>query len=303
MKIIATGGAGFIGSHLVDRLVIKGHHVMILDDFSSGNREFVNPKAELSETDIRDTDAVNDAFSSFGPEVVFHLAAQIDLRESLENPEKSYEVNITGSKNVIRAAQSFNVKKVIFASSGAVYGDSQNLPIKESEPITKSTPYGEQKAEIEKALKESGIPSIVLRYANVYGPRQGTIGEGGVIAIFCKKLISDEPLTIFGSGEQTRDFINVNDIVSANIAALESSQKFGIYNVSTAHETSINDITKKLLTISNKSVKVERTEPVLGEVLHNSLDNSKIREKFAWSPKIDIIQGLKETWDWFSKNL
>jgi UDP-glucose 4-epimerase len=303
MKIIVTGGAGFIGSHLVDRLIKEDHQVMILDDFSSGNRELVNKKAEVTEVDVRDAEEVNKAFESFKPEAVFHLAAAVDLRESIKNPEKFHEINVKGSQNIIKASQENGVKKFIFSSTAAVYGDNQNIPIKETEPVTTFTPYGEQKAEIEEALKESGISSIILRYANVYGPRQGTVGEGGVIAIFCKLLNQGEPLKINGSGEQTRDFIFVDDIVSANIKALDTDKKFNLLNVSTSEQTSINELSQQLLTISGKSVKVEHTEQVLGEVLHNSLDNGQIRQEFGWSPQIEVNEGLKKTWEWFNKNI
>jgi len=302
MKIIITGGAGFIGSNLADRLISEGHDVMILDDFSAGNKDFVNPKASVVECDIRDAQKLDEAFASFKPEAVFHLAAQIDLRASIEDPREDYAINVTGSKNVIASAKKHHVKKFVFASSAAVYGDNQNLPIKETELIKAETQYGKSKAEIENSLKESSIPSVVLRYANVYGPRQGTVGEGGVIAIFCKRLIRCEPISIFGTGEQTRDFVFVQDIVDANVRALSSDKDFVIYNVSTACETSVNNIADMLLKISKKSSKIEHLDPVKGEVMRNALDNQLIMQELNWKPSVDLEEGLNKTWDWFNKN-
>lgn len=303
MKIIITGGAGFIGSHLIDRLINKGHDVMTLDDFSSGNEKFINSKASVMRCDIRDAKKVDKAFAQFKPEAVFHLAAQIDLRKSLEDPREDYAINVTGSKNILLSSEKHGIKKFVFASSAAVYGDNQNLPIKESEPIAADNQYGKSKAEIENALKESSISSVVLRYANVYGPRQGTIGEGGVIAVFCKRLNGYEPLKIFGTGEQTRDFVFVEDIVDANIRALESEKQFAIYNVSTTQETSVNHIANQLLKISKKSCKIEHQDPIKGEVLRNALDNHLIKKDMDWRDRVDINQGLKKTWEWFNKKL
>lgn len=303
MKILVTGGAGFIGSHIVDGLISEGHEIVILDDFSAGNREFINPAATVIKADIRDADSVSRAFAEHKPEAVFHLAAMIELRESFKDPKAAYGVNVTGSMNVINASKAAGVTKFIFASSAAVYGDNQNLPIKESEAVAPTSPYGEQKAEIERALKESGIPSIILRYSNVYGPRQGTMGEGGVVAVFCKKLAVGSSLTIFGDGEQTRDFVFVDDVVRANIKALSSNQKFGMYNVSTGIETSINTIASILLQEAQKDTTIERTKPVAGEVVRNSLDNGLAARELGWQPSVGIQEGLGVTWEWFRTNV
>jgi len=307
MKIIVTGGAGFIGSNLVDRLITEGHETVILDDFSSGNEKFVNSKVKVVRVDIRDADSVDKAFADFKPEAVFHLAAQIDLRKSIENPEMDYEINVTGSKNILESCVKHGVKRFTFSSSAAVYGDNQNLPIKESEPIAAQTQYGKSKAEIEVELKEkvqkNGIKAVVLRYANVYGPRQGTVGEGGVIAVFCQRLNSGEPLKINGNGEQTRDFVFVDDIVDANLKVLSSKKDFAVYNVSTSKETTINDIAEKLLSISKKGVKVEHSDAIKSEVIRNSLDNHLIKKDIEWSDRINIQEGLEKTWEWFNKNI
>lgn len=303
MKVIVTGGAGFIGSHIADSLISEGHEVVILDDFSAGNREFVNAAAKVLEADIRDSDAVNRAFAEHRPKAVFHLAAMIELRESFKDPKAAYGVNVAGSLNVINASKQAGVKKFIFSSSAAVYGDNQNLPIKESEPIKPTSPYGEQKAEIENVLRASGIPSIILRHSNVYGPRQGTRGEGGVVAIFCKRLAASASLTIFGEGEQTRDFVFVDDVVKANTRVLQSGKNFAVYNVSTGIETSVNQLANLLLSASQKEATIEHTESISGEALRNSLDNRFARETLSWEPKTSIPEGLQKTWEWFSANL
>jgi UDP-glucose 4-epimerase len=300
MDILVTGGAGFIGSHIVDKLISLGHNVMVLDNFSTGNKKFLNSKAKIIVVDIKDFENISKAFEDFRPQTVFHLAAMIDLRESLENPEKSHEVNVTGSINIIKASQASGVKKIIFSSSAAVYGDNKNFPIKETEPTKSSSPYGDQKAEIEIALKNSGIASTILRYSNVYGPRQGTVGEGGVIAIFCKRIKDSKGFRIFGTGTQTRDYVYVDDIVDANIKSLGFDKNYCVYNVSTGIETSVLELGEKLLTISGKNVKVEHTQALQGEVLRSVLDNSLIKSNLSWKPTISIIDGLKKTWDWFS---
>ena len=304
--VLVTGHTGFKGSWLVYWLKEMGANVIgySLEAPTAPNHiELLKLNIISVVGDIRDIDKLNDTFAQYKPDIVFHLAAQIDLRKSLENPEEDYEINVTGSKNVIISAEKHGVKKFVFASSAAVYGDNQNLPIKETEPIKAQAQYGKSKAEIEDALKESKIPSVVLRYANAYGPRQGTIGEGGVIAVFCKRLISCEPITINGDGEQTRDFIFVQDIVNANIKALESEKDFALYNVSTTQETSVNEIANQLLKISQKTSKIEHQDPIKGEVLRNSLNNQFIRKELNWEPETDINKGLEKTWQWFNQNL
>ena len=304
MKILVTGGAGFIVSNLLDRLINEGHETLILDDFSTGNKKFVNPKSQVVRADIRDAMAVHKAFEDFKPEALLHLAAHIHLRKSIENPEMDYEINVIGSKNILESCIKHGVKRFTFSSSAAVYGDNQNLPIKESEPIAAQTQYGKSKAEIEVELKEkvqkNGIKAVVLRYANVYGPRQGTVGEGGVIAVFCQRLNSGEPLKINGNGEQTRDFVFVDDIVDANLKVLSSKKDFAVYNVSTSKETTINDIAEKLLSISKKGVKVEHSDAIKSEVIRNSLDNTLIKQEMGWEDKVSLEEGLERTWKFFN---
>ncbi len=303
MKILVTGSAGFIGSNLTNKLISLGHKVVGIDNFSNGNEDFVNLKSIIERVDIRDTDGVKEVFLKHSPEVVFHLAAQIDLRKSIEDPKSDYEINVLGSKNIIEASKNHRVKKIIFSSSAAVYGDNSNLPIKETEPLSPQSQYGNSKSEVENLLKilsnTSGIRSVVLRYSNVYGPRQGSKGEGGVVAVFCKRINSNKPLVVFGSGEQTRDFIYVDDVVMANIKAMESSAEFAVYNVSTSFQISINDLSLKLLKISGKDCKIEHQDFIKGEILKSSLDNYLIKKRLGWSANESLQSGLKKTLEWF----
>ena len=303
MKIIVTGGAGFIGSHVVDKLVTEGHQVMILDDFSAGSKKFVHPKARVARTDIRNARRVDAAFASFGPKAVFHLAAHIDLRESLKDPVYDYEVNVLGSVNLLEACRKHHVRQFIFSSSAAVYGENSRVPLKEQEMIRAVSPYGAAKAAIEHYLEtysaQFGIQSTVLRYANVYGPRQGNVGEGGVIAIFCKQLAEGKQLRIFGSGKQTRDFVFVEDVVASNVRALASRRPFAVYNVSTKKETSVSHLAQELSRISNQRVRITHTRAVKCEVMRNSLDNSKIQKDLKWKSRTSLSAGLRKTWEWF----
>jgi nucleoside-diphosphate-sugar epimerase len=302
MKILVTGGAGFIGSHLVDKLV-KDHEVVILDDFSAGNESFVPQDATVERVDILDWKKVESSFESFKPEAVFHLAALIDIRSEFSD-SRHYA---TDSMNILQWSKKHGVKQFIYASSAAVYGDNTNFPLKESEPYAPTSAYGKSKMHFEEHLvsehRKDHMKTVVLRYANVYGPRQGTVGEGGVIAVFSKQSMGGGPLTINGDGEQTRDFVYVDDIVDANIRALASTKKSAVYNVSTTHETSINELAEELLSISQKNVKVEHADAVKGEVLRSSLDNTKIKKELNWKPQTNIKTGLTRTWEWFSKNL
>lgn len=302
MKIIVTGGAGFIGSHLTHRLITEGHQVMILDDFSAGNKDFVHHEARVEEVNILDWPKVAKAFTDFAPEAVFHLAAQISLRSKFTDAKRY----ATDSMNILKYAQLAGVKRFIFSSTAAVYGDNNNLPIKETEPYAPASAYGVSKMNFEQHLlgehREKALQTVVLRYANVYGPRQGTVGEGGVVAIFCKKLLANEPLTIFGTGEQTRDFTFVDDVVESNVLALQSNEDGMVYNVSTSQETSVNELAQLLLQISGKNVEIKYTAPAAGDVLRSCLDNSLIKQELGWAPRISIDEGLKNTWTWFKDN-
>ena len=307
MRIIVTGGAGFIGSHLTDALIKEGHQVMILDNFSSGNKKYLNPKAFVKKADICSDKSIKSIFASFKPQAVFHLAALIDVRISMKSPKKDYDVNVGGSMNILEACREYRVGNIIFSSSGgAVYGDATKLPTSESCPPDPLSPYGTSKFVFEEYLKlyhkMFNIKTIILRYPNIYGPRQGSVGEGGVIAVFCKNILSGKDLKIFGSGKQTRDFVFVGDIVKANIKALKSKLNFGVFNISSARETSVNQITEKLLKLSKAKIKIKHINANKGEVMRSRLSNALAKKDLKWSPGISLEKGLAFTWEWFEDN-
>jgi len=302
MKCLITGGAGFIGSNLVDRLIKDRHKITIIDNLSTGKKENLNKEANFYKIDICDS-KISQIFKEEKPEIVFHLAAQIDVRKSVENPVEDSKINILGSLNILENCQKFGVKKVIFASSGgALYGEAKIIPTSESYPANPLSPYGVAKFSIEKYLNYYyavfGLPFISLRLANVYGPRQNSKGEAGVIAIFCDKIFSKNKLVINGTGKQTRDFVFVGDVIEANILAMQS-KKIGIFNIGTAKETDINSIFKQLKIITGSKCKEIHGPKQLGEQQRSCIDSKKAKKMLNWQPKVSFIQGLKKTIQWY----
>lgn len=298
MKILITGGAGFIGSHLTDALIEKGNEILIIDNLSSGKMENVNPKAEFYKLDIQSPE-ISEIFKKNKPEAVFHLAAMIDVRKSVEDPAKDAETNILGSLNVLENCRKNGVEKIIFASTGgAIYGDADIIPTPESYPEFPLSPYGIAKLTIEKYLnyyhKIFGLSFVALRLSNVYGPRQNSEGESGVVAIFCDKIFLGRQPVINGDGEQTRDYVFVDDVVEANILALEKD-KIGVFNVGTGKETSVNEVFKKLKNLSKTEIKGIYGPAMKGEQKRSCLDFSKIEKELGWTPKYDLERGLAET--------
>ena len=301
VKVLVTGGAGFIGSHVVDKLLEKGHEVTILDNLSSGKKENVNPKAKLIVGDITkdlDTTLGNQEF-----DFIFHLAAQVSVKESIKHPMKDAEINILGTLNVLEYSLKNNVKKIIFSSSAAVYSNEAKLPVNEESELNPISPYGIAKLTIERYLETtkstSDLDFVCLRYSNVYGRRQNPEGEAGVISIFINSILRNQKIGINGSGNQTRDFVFVEDIAESNIAAMNLS---GIYNVSNNSETSIISLVEKIENILNKKAEKEfRPEPK-GELKRSRLDNSRI-VKEGWFPKVDFDSGLKKTIEYFKNKL
>jgi UDP-glucose 4-epimerase len=303
MKVLVTGGAGFIGSHVVDKLIEANHEVVIVDNLATGYQKNLNSKARFYQLDILDT-KLDEVFSKERPEVIFHLAAQTDVQASLNNPQYDAMVNILGTVNVLEASRKNAVKKIIYASSAAGYGDNNALPLKESERIAPLSYYGVSKHTPEHYFpiyqQLYGLEYTVLRFSNAYGPRQISKGEGGVIAIFTSLLVKDQQPKIFGDGEQSRDFIYVEDIALANLKALEKGNK-EIINISSQEKTTVNQLFEVLKQLSNSSQSPKYMPTRAGEIKENSLANTKAKDKLAWEPKVSLKEGLRRTIEFYKE--
>ena len=306
MKILITGGAGFIGSNIADRLIRDKHRVVVVDDLSTGKKENLNNQAKFYRCDIRDKD-IADIFNKERPEIVIHNAAQISVRVSVDDPIADADINIEGSLNVLEACKKYNVKKVIFASSGGtVYGEQKYYPADEKHPLSPISPYGVAKLSIEKYLYyysyNFGLKYVTLRYANIYGPRQDPYGEAGVVAIFSEKILNKENPVINGDGKQTRDYVFVSDVVEANVGAIKG-EFTGELNIGTGKETSVLDLFYLLKRISgNESIKEMHGPPKEGEQKRSSLSSEKAKTFLGWEPKVSLEEGLKLTYKWFKEN-
>lgn len=299
MKILVTGGAGFIGSHVVDLYLAHGHQVAVVDDLSTGHRRNLNPRATFYEADIRSAEMAS-IFELEKPEIVNHHAAQMDVRRSVEEPVLDADVNILGSLNLLECSRKYGVRRVVYISTGgAVYGEPEYLPCDESHPINPICQYGASKHTVEHYLfmyqLNYGLGYTVLRYPNVYGPRQDAHGEAGVVAIFTGLMLADKPVTINGDGDQVRDFVYVGDCAQANLQALRVADGSGIYNLGTGTGTSVNEVFRSLVGITGY-----RRDPVhgpakLGETRRIYLDASKAARELGWSPRIGLEEGLRET--------
>jgi UDP-glucose 4-epimerase len=305
MKAIVTGGAGFIGSNLVDALLARGDEVTVLDNLSTGKRENLEQAlqngAVLAEVDVREAEAVSDLVGRVRPDVIFHLAAQIDVRKSVADPANDARINVEGTINVLRAAQAHGVKRVVNTSTGgAIYGEGRQIPAPEDHPSAPEAPYGlskwcaEQYCEIFTRLH--GLSTVSLRYGNVYGPRQDPLGEAGVVAIFCGKLLDGGTATIFGDGEQTRDYVFVEDVVDSNIRAAESDAT-GPINIGLGQEKSVLDIVAVLNEHAPDGFQPEHAAERPGEVQRIALDPSRAREALGWEAQVELDEGLKRTLD------
>jgi len=303
-KILVTGGAGFIGSHLTDKLLQKGHKVLIIDNLSTGFKHHINHKAKFYQMDIRSV-AIDKIIEKERPLVAYHLAAQVDVRKSLEDPNLDVEINISGSINLLRSCIKHKVQKVIFASTGgAIYGEQEYFPADEKHPAFPVSPYGVAKLTVEKYLhcfKENfGLGHTCLRLANVYGPRQNPKGDQGVVAIFCGKLLNGEQVTIYGDGKQTRDYVYIDDVVNAFVSALDYS-KSEVFNIGTSVETNVNQLYEilagKVGSNSNKTYGPER----LGEQKRSVIDFAKAKKELNWEPEVNLEQGLSKTLEYYQK--
>ena len=301
MNICVTGGAGFIGSHLVDRLIDNGHTVLVIDNLSSGNKAFVNSKAQFIEMDIRDSN-LSSIICEFKPEYIFHEAAQTEVSVSMNNPKLDCDVNLMGLINVLDAAVKCGVKKLLMPSSAAIYGNLDTLPLDESMIGVPTSFYGLTKLTTEHYLRiyheAFGLPYICYRYSNVFGPRQGNGGEGGVISIFANAIVQDSPIIIYGDGKQTRDFIYVDDVVEANILGMEH-QVIGIYNVSTGISSSVNLLVDEFRNISGKDIEVVYDKPRLGDIRDSVLATDKSEKGLLFTAKYNLHDGLIKTYEYF----
>jgi len=302
MKVLVTGGAGFIGSHLVDRLVQEGNQVVVIDDLSTGKRKQVNKKAQFYKMDIR-SKRIERVFRKERPLIVVHLAAQMNVRLSTEDPVFDAEVNILGTINLLEHAVKHGVRKVTFASSGgAVYGEQEVYPAGESHRTDPMSPYGISKLAGEKYLayytNTTGLRHVVLRFGNVYGPRQEPEGEAGVIAIFSKLMLEGGQPIINGTGKQTRDFVYVDDVVEAIMATIGEDIQ-GIFNVGTGQESTVNECYGIIKELTNSSCKDLYGAAKKGEQFRSVLDVRKLREKFDWEPQVSLPEGLKMTVEFF----
>lgn len=308
MRILVTGGAGFIGSHIVDALVDRGHRVTVLDNLSSGQEENLNRRAKFIKGDITSQKKLESVFKRVQPEAIFHLAAQINVRASVENPLLDAECNIIGSLRLMDMAQKTGVKKFIFSSTGgAMFGDTANYPATEEEPATPLSPYGLAKASVEDYLRfyhrVYNFPYIALRYGNVYGPRQNPHGEAGVIAVFTSAMLEGRNPTINGDGEQTRDYVYVGDVVKANLAALDSERTEGTYHIGTGKETSVNEIFRLINWQFGKTFEATHGEAKAGETKRSALNGSKAERELDWKPEVAIAEGITATATWFKARL
>ncbi|HKC95674.1 MAG TPA: NAD-dependent epimerase/dehydratase family protein [Nitrospira sp.] len=306
MKVLVTGGAGFIGSHLVDRLVQEGHEVIIVDNLVTGKRRNINRAARFYKLDVQSW-RLERVFRNERPNVVMHLAAQMDVRKSVEDPMFDAQVNILGTLNVLQQAVKHGVRKVVFSSSGgAIYGEQETYPAPESHVTKPMSPYGLSKLCGEQYLsyyqRISGIQVVSLRYANVYGPRQDPEGEAGVVAIFIQKMLNNEQAVINGNGRQTRDFVFVEDVVEANLAVMGQDTQ-GTYNVGTGVETSINDLFRILIQHTGSTCKEVHGPAKKGEQARSVIDSTRLRHELSWDPKADLSDGLKKTVEYFRERL
>jgi UDP-glucose 4-epimerase len=301
VKVLVTGGCGFIGSHIVDELIKQGHKVIVIDNLSTGKKEFLNTKATLYQRDI--TQSIEEVFLKEKPEIIIHTAAQVMLRKSIEDPVFDAKTNIIGTINVLEAARKSGVKKIVYTSTGgARYGEPKYLPADESHPIIPLAPYGISKhtAEhyVEAYSKIYGFDYLILCFGNVYGPRDDPL-FGRVIAVFATKMIHGEAPTIFGDGGQTRDFVYVKDLAGFIVNSIEKKTAHKLFNLANGKQVSVSEIFSGLKKISGFSGEAKHIDAVKGEVRDIVLDTSLAQKELGWRVKTTLEEGLKETYNYF----
>ena len=296
MRAAVTGGAGFIGSHVVDALVARGDEVHVVDNFATGRRENLNSAATVHEHDIREP--LRPLFDEIRPELVVHLAAQADVGTSVERPLFDADVNVVGTVNVLEAARPHDAQLVFSSTGGAIYGECER-PAREEDERRPLSPYGTAKLAAEEYLatwnRLYGTRHVALRFANVYGPRQLAKLEGGVVAIFTDRLRAGEAVTIFGDGEQTRDYVYVGDVVAAVVAASDRNGG-GVFNVGTGTETSVNELFEACRQVAEVETKATPAPARAGDVLRSVLDVSRAEQELGWRPRTQLEDGLRLTW-------
>lgn len=301
-KIVVTGGAGFIGSHIVEAFLKGGHQITVIDDLSSGSRDNLFPGVEFLELDIR-SEKTREALAKISPDVVVHTAAQMSVRKSMEDPTFDAQVNVVGLVNILQA---FELKKLPFfvflSTGGAIYGEQETFPAREDHPLKPASIYGLAKHVGEEYLefwhREFGLSYAALRLGNVYGPRQSPHGEAGVVAIFNKKLIAGDVPVINGTGEQTRDYVYVKDVARA-VESVSTRSVTGTYNIGTGRETSVNTLYQMIIKGLGSSVQPAYGAAKAGEQMRSSIDASAALKAFGWKPEVSLEVGCQETSDWF----
>lgn len=308
-KVMVTGAAGFIGSHVCDALTKDGFKVVGVDDLSTGRKENISHITDLKfyQVDITDKEKIEEVFKKEQPEAVIHLAAQINVRVSIEDPVIDARINILGMLNVLECCRRFKVKKVIYSSSAAIYGDPYEVPISEEASKEPLSPYGMSKLLAEDYLvyyaENFGVEGVSLRYSNVYGPRQDPRGEAGVISVFFTGVLQEDVVKIFGDGEQTRDFVYVTDVAKANLLALKKKPREVCINIGSGKEITVNDLFRAIKEVSGSSADAEHTEAMKGEIRRSCFDIKKAEKELGWTPEVDLETGLEETYQWLKKEL
>jgi UDP-glucose 4-epimerase len=305
VKVLVTGGAGFIGSHVVDALVTAGHRVAIVDNLATGNRAWVNPEARLHVIDLRSA-RLGQVFEAERPDAVVHVAAQASVPRSVADPAFDASVNIVGGLNLLDCCRRFGVERVVYSSTGgAAYGDTGRIPTAESHPTRPVSPYGVSKIAVEMYLAAwsglFGTRVIALRYANVYGPRQNHAGEAGVVAIFCHRLLHGLAAVIHGDGAQTRDYVYVEDVAAANLRAIERAHVTGPVNIGTGIETTVNNLYDALIRSAGLDAAAQHDAPRPGEQRRSCLSAKLARRRLGWTPTVPLPEGLRRTFDFFKK--